>query len=302
MSSSVPKFFQPIHIGTADLQHRRKSTPGTVAISEATIIAARAGDYAHAPGIWSDEQIAASFIFLQLWALGRAARSDVLQREGGYPLRHPTPPLTVTEIKEYVQLYTTAAENAILKAGFDGTDTNTRADEYGGSVQNRARFVLEVTNAVVKAVGANKVGIHLSPWSTIQAGLSNPLARMKMPDPVPTFTEVVTRIREDHPDFAYIHVVESTVPKFDETARAKEVYIANSDFGRDTAIQEVEKEGGLISFGRSFISNPDLPRHLKENIKLTPHDEKTYFTPGAEGYIDHPFATEEAAMSWKGRY
>ncbi len=93
--------------------------------------------------------------------------------------------LTVEEIGEYVQLYATAARNAIL-AGFDGveihsangylpdqflqTNSNTRTDSYGGSVENRARFVLELTDAVVNAVGAKKVGIRISPWSTFQGG------------------------------------------------------------------------------------------------------------------------------------
>ena len=142
-----------------------------------------------------------SFIYLQLWALGRAALPDVLQKEG-HPLVGPspipipskskndddTPPplpraLTVEEIEEYVRLYATAAENAVLRAGFDGveihaangylpdqflqTNANSRTDEYGGSVQNRVRFVLEVTDAVVKAVGAHRVGIRFSPWSTV---------------------------------------------------------------------------------------------------------------------------------------
>jgi NADPH2 dehydrogenase len=142
-----------------------------------------------------------SSIFLQIGALGRSAHPDVLQEEGGYPLVAPspipldngtpssTPPpvpraLTVEEIGEYVQLFATAARNAVLRAGFDGveihaangflpdqflqTNTNQRTDSYGGSVENRARFVLEVTKAVVNAVGANKVGIRLSPWSTYQ--------------------------------------------------------------------------------------------------------------------------------------
>jgi NADPH2 dehydrogenase len=92
--------------------------------------------------------------------------------------------LTVEEIGEYMQLFATAARNAVLRAGFDGveihaangylpdqflqTNTNNRTDSYGGSVENRARFVLEITESVVKAVGANKVGIRLSPWSTFQ--------------------------------------------------------------------------------------------------------------------------------------
>jgi len=97
--------------------------------------------------------------------------------------------LTVEEIGEYVQLYAKAASNAVLGAGFDGveihaangylpdqflqTNSNARTDSYGGSVENRARFVLEVTEAVVNAVGANKVGIRLSPWSTFQGERSS---------------------------------------------------------------------------------------------------------------------------------
>ena len=134
-----------------------------------------------------------SFIFLQLWALGRVAEGDVLRKAGNYSVvgpsaiateGHETPrALTVEEIKEYVKLYATAAENAVLKAGFDGveihsasgylpdqflqTTSNQRIDEYGGSVENRLRFVLEVTDAMVKAVGANRVGIRLSPFLTM---------------------------------------------------------------------------------------------------------------------------------------
>jgi NADPH2 dehydrogenase len=140
-----------------------------------------------------------SFIYLQLWALGRTAEPDVLQQEGGHPLVAPSPipiptkgassepvprALTVEEIAEYVRRFASAAENAVLRAGFDGVEihaangylpdqflqtiTNARTDAYGGSVQNRARFVLEIASAVVKAVGAERVGIRLSPWSTFQ--------------------------------------------------------------------------------------------------------------------------------------
>ena len=149
-----------------------------------------------------------SYVFLQLAALGRAADPDVLQREGGHPLVAPspiplpltpasqndasssslTPPpphaLTVEEIGEYVGLFATAAENAVLRAGFDGVEihgangylvdqfvqsnANSRTDAYGGSVRNRARFVLEVVGAIAEAIGAERVGIRLSPWSTFQ--------------------------------------------------------------------------------------------------------------------------------------
>jgi len=225
--------------------------------------------------------------------------------------------LTVEEIKEYVKLYATAAENAVLKAGFDGVEihaasgffldqflqptSNQRTDEYGGSVENRLRIVLEVIDAVVKAVGANRVGIRISPYLTMNG--------MGMPDPIPTFAGLITHIRDSHPDFAYIHVLEATdiVPilagpkasaverpsfKFLRDIWGDRPYIANGNYERDTAIEVVEKEGGLVSFGRYFISNPDLPLRLKENVELALCDPRTWWTQGAEGYIDYPFARE----------
>jgi NADPH2 dehydrogenase len=136
-----------------------------------------------------------SFIFLQLWAIGRVADPVVLN-QGGFDVVGPSPvplaghqeqtiprPLTVSEIKEYIQLYTEAARNA-LEAGFDGveihaangylldqflqTTSNQRVDEYGGSIENRLRFPLEVIDAVVKAVGAERTAVRISPWSTFR--------------------------------------------------------------------------------------------------------------------------------------
>lgn len=136
---------------------------------------------------------AGSFMFMQLWALGRAANTDILASEA-HPYvsasdvqlsGKPTPPrpLSVDEIHEYAQLYATAAENAV-RAGFDGVEihgangylvdqfiqdsSNKRTDAYGGSVENRAKFALEVIQAVSKAVGAERTAIRFSPWSTFQ--------------------------------------------------------------------------------------------------------------------------------------
>lgn len=134
-----------------------------------------------------------------MWALGRAADPSQLASEDPSHVYHsssdirmndrpadsPAPqPLTIAQIKQFVQYYTTAASNAVHKAGFDGVEvhgangylidqftqdvTNKRTDAYGGSIENRTRFVLEVVDAVVRAVGVEKVGIRLSPWSTFQ--------------------------------------------------------------------------------------------------------------------------------------
>ena len=120
-----------------------------------------------------------------------------------------------TEIKQYIRWHVTAAKNAVEGAGFDGVEvhgangylvdqflqdvSNTRADEYGGSVENRARFALEVMDALVDVVGASRAAIRLSPWSRYQD--------MCMKDPVPQFTYLVEELVRRHPDLAYLHVI-----------------------------------------------------------------------------------------------
>lgn len=136
-----------------------------------------------------------SYIYLQLWALGRAANPTVLKNEGNYPFVSASPiglsdpvtdpprALTIPEIDEYVGLYAAAAKNA-MEAGFDGVEvhgangylidqflqdvSNKRTDEYGGSIENRSRFGLRVVDAVVKAVGEERTGIRISPFGTYQ--------------------------------------------------------------------------------------------------------------------------------------
>jgi NADPH2 dehydrogenase len=161
-----------------------------------------------------------SYIFIQLGTLGRTADPAILKQEGGFDLIAPSPiffnnnlprELTVAEINEYVQLFFKAASNAI-EAGLDGVElhaangylldqflqstSNCRTDEYGGSVDNRVRFPLEVIEAVVETVGAERTAIRISPWSTFQG--KNGWSRgsrtlicfidMSMKDPLPTFT------------------------------------------------------------------------------------------------------------------
>ena len=119
------------------------------------------------------------------------------------------------EIKQYIHWHATAAKNAVERAGFDGVEvhgangylvdqflqdvSNARTDEYGGSIENRARFALEVMDALVDAVGASRSAIRLSPWSTYQD--------MRMEDPIPQFTHFVEQLKARHPDLAFLHVV-----------------------------------------------------------------------------------------------
>ncbi|THH17930.1 hypothetical protein EW146_g2975 [Bondarzewia mesenterica] len=321
---------------------QRASVPGTLLITEGTTISAKAGGFSpspHTPGIWSDAQIAewkkvveavhakGSFIFVQLTAMGRAAEPSILALDDpslpyvgpsdipiGYRDHEAPRPLTIPEIKEYISDFATAASNAVHRAGFDGVEihgangylvdqflqsnSNNRTDEYGGSVDNRIRFALEVADALVKSVGAEKVGIRLSPWSTFQD--------MGMPDPIPTFRELVTRLRDAHSDLAFIHVVEPRISGAadrkaevgESTDFLREIwgprpYLAAGGFNREEAIKTADKKGGLIVFGRDFISNPDLPLRLLKGIPLSGYDRATfYIQDGVKGYIDYPFAAE----------
>ncbi|KAJ6453559.1 FMN-linked oxidoreductase, partial [Mycena sanguinolenta] len=320
---------------------QRASTPGTLLIAETTIIAAKAGGFSNMPGIWTPQQIKAwtevvdgvhskgSFIFLQLAALGRAAIPEALRAmDPTFPLVSPSDipaakggekprTLTISEIEEYVGLYVQAAKNA-MEAGFDGVEihsangclidqflqdvSNNRADIYGGSVENRARFPLEVVKAVAEAVGEKKTAIRFSPWS--------PFAGMGMADPVPTFSYIISEIKRRFPDFAYIHLIEPRIAAHEDVDKSAENAMQSNDFLRDiwgdrplisgggfsreTALELTDKhKNALVAFGRHFIANPDLPLRLEKNIPLHPYDRATFYLPGLDaptGYTDQPFA------------
>lgn len=270
------KLFTPLQVGSTQLDHRvvmapltrfradfdhvptdamvqyyaqRAVVPGTLLISEATFISAKAGGYPNIPGLWTDAQLAGwkkvtdaihakgSKAFVQLWHLGRAAypdpigsggakpddqfdytkdfvsASDVPMYEGG-----PAPrPLTEDEIWATVRDYATAAHNAVTKGGFDGVEihgahgylidqftqdtSNQRTDAWGGSIEKRARFALEVSKAVIQAVGKERVGIRLSPWSNFQG--------MRMAEPVPQFSYLIQGLKKLN--LSFLHLVEPRV-------------------------------------------------------------------------------------------
>ncbi|KAH9945562.1 hypothetical protein B0H21DRAFT_823025 [Amylocystis lapponica] len=345
----VPKLFQPVEVGTMKLSHRvvlapltrfranaahvhgdlaveyysqRASAPGTLVITEATHIAARAGGYNNVPGIYNDEQIAAwkrvteavhakgSYIYLQLWAMGRAGKPEVLEAEdpsipyvsaSDIPLKGYSKaprPLTAEEIAEYVRLFAQAAKNAVHGAGFDGVEvhgangylldqflqdvSNTRTDAYGGSVENRCRFALAAVDAVVQAVGAHRTAIRLSPWSTFQ--------EMGMADPKPTFSFLVEHLVERYPDMAYIHLSNDFIREL----WAPRPLISAGGYTRALALKQSELTGELVAFGRIYIANPDLPVRLQKGLPLTKQDRSTFYGPQtAKGYTDYPFVDEE---------
>ena len=229
-----------------------------------------------------------SYIFLQLWAFGRAAEVGLLKAEdpsfefvgaSAVPISPSDPaprPMTVEEIKAYVQWYGDAADRAVNKAGFDGVElhfangylpdqflqdvSNQRTDEYGGSIENRARFPLEILEAVSNAVGEDRVGFRISPW--------NPWQGMRMEDPKPTFAYFVSQAKERLPNLAYLHVAEPRVAgtedhdcnEVDSNDFLREiwgdkVFIATGGYTPQNAAETAQTKGGLIAFGRYYIAN-----------------------------------------------
>lgn len=324
-----------------DYYEQRASVPGTLIITEGTFISARNGGYPNVPGIYSKEQIAAwkkitdavhakgSFIYVQLWALGRTASADYL-KSNGYELvsssavpmsdNSPTPrALTEEEIWSFIGDYAQAAKNAI-EAGFDGVEIhgangylidqftqdtcNKRTDSWGGSVENRARFALEVTKAVTAAIGADKTGIRLSPWSPFQG--------MRMEDPIPQFTYLAKKLAEFK--LAYAHVVESRIAGNADVEATEQLDFFFDAYGKTTpimiaggykaasakeAVDNKYKDYDLIiAIGRPFTSNPDLVYRIKNDIELRPYErDHFYVAKDPHGYSDYPFSDQFLAQS-----
>lgn len=282
-----------------------------------------------------------SKIFVQLWFLGRAAYPDPVGSGGAIPddnfdYEHdfvsaspikmypegPTPrPMTEEEIVQTINDYATAAKNAVEKAGFDGVEihgahgylidqftqdnSNQRTDQWGGSIENRARFAIEVTKAVIKAVGAERTGIRLSPWAQFQG--------MRMADPIPQFSYLIHQLRSL--DLAYLHLVEPRVSgvvdrdpenesldfALQSWGRDKPVFVAGG-FTTETAIEAVEQKYHdhpvAIVFGRRFISNPDLVYRVKKGLPFNDYDRNTFYINQKAGqkiepgYIDYPYSEE----------
>ncbi|MEX6506555.1 alkene reductase [Jiella sp. M17.18] len=265
-------------------------------------------------------------IFLQLWHVGRISHPD-LQPGGALPVAPsavkpemkaftkdgfkdiPAPrALEKDELPRVVADYVKAAENC-KKAGFDGVEihsangylldqflrdgANKRTDEYGGSVENRMRFPLEVVDAVVKVWGPERVGIRISPVSP-----ANDLADS---DPEAVFVPYVEELSKR--GLAYLHVIEGETRGNRDPAgfkawslrdHFKGTYMGNNNYTPELAMERVDKgEIDLACFGRPFISNPDLVERMKLGAPLAEYDERTFYGGGAEGYIDYPALTVE---------
>ncbi|MCJ1443980.1 MAG: hypothetical protein MMC23_004480 [Stictis urceolatum] len=319
---------------------QRASVPGTLLISEGTLISPRGGGVANVPGIWSDEQIAVwkeitdgvhargSYLYCQLWSPGRAALPDVLAQTGhqvisssgigltgigmGGSYVDPKPAME-QEILDLIDDFAQAARNAIA-AGFDGVEVhgangylidqftqdtcNDRTDRWGGSIENRARFAVEAVKAVSAAIGSERVGYRISPYSTFQG--------MRMENPVPQFAYLTKELSKLN--LSYLHVVESRISGASDVAGDESIQFALEAWGKDRPLviaggynassaleattNQYREFNVLIAFGRYFMANPDLPFRIMHGIEPNPYTRATFYTSDVVGYIDYPFSPE----------
>ena len=261
-------------------------------------------------------------IMLQLWHVGRI--SDPIYLDGERPVapsalkpagtvslvrpkkEYVTPrALETEEIAEVVEAYRKGAENA-RKAGFDGVEihgangylldqflqsrTNQRTDQYGGSLENRARLMLEVTDGILSVWEPGRVGMHLAP-----RGDSHDMGDE---NPAETFGYVAQELGKR--GIAFICTREhagpdSLGPKL--KALFGGVYIANEGFDRELASQWLaEGKADAVAFGKLYIANPDLVERFAANAPLNTPDTGTFYAPGAEGYTDYPALEDQAEM------
>ncbi|TDZ68357.1 Flavin oxidoreductase hxnT [Colletotrichum trifolii] len=279
------------------------------------------------------------FVYVQLWHTGRASSAGM--RGGRTPVSSGARPMdgkyldgtecrdgpprgmTVDEIRDLTAEWAAAAKRAVEGAGFDGVEIhgangylleqflhdniNTRTDEYGGSVENRSRFLFEVVSAVSAAIGPEKVGLRLSPYNYFQG--------TKDSDPNAHWTYISERLAglPDAERPVYVHMIE---PRFDEVLDEEQKlaslgkqannltqfrnilkpagiqFFAAGNFDRENAVAKLKSdEADAIVFGRLFIANPDLVERLRNGWPLNPYDRTTFYgaEPPEKGYNDYEF-------------
>lgn len=257
-------------------------------------------------------------IVMQIWHSGRAAHpainhgaanlapsaiaieGDIQTPDGEVP--HAVPrALTTDEIAGVAQAFANAAKSAIT-AGFDGVEVhgangylidqflrdsaNQRTDSYGGSMENRARFLFEVLTAVSAAIGSERVGLRLSPLNSFNS--------MKDSDPIALTEFLATRLNEFK--LAYLHLMRAD---FYQTQTGdvmpiarmhyQGVLIGNMGYSSDEAAAAIrDNKLDAVAFGTGFLANPDFPARVKAGVAMNAPDQATFYTPGAKGYTDYP--------------
>jgi N-ethylmaleimide reductase len=265
-------------------------------------------------------------IFSQLWHTGRASHTDttggitpvsasagtfeggIVSTPSGWKPPSPARALEVSEIPRVIEDYKRAAERA-KAAGFDGVElhgangylidqflqdgSNRRTDEYGGSIPNRARLLLEVMEAIGSVWGKGRTAVRIAPGGTY-----NGMGDRNVNGLFDYVAEQLNRF-----DLAYLHVVEPRVRGYTlikegqgaiASERLKKIFkgkiIAAAGFEPDTAEATVEAGiADLVAFGRHFVANPDLVRRIRERLPLNAYDTSTFYTFEAKGYTDYPF-------------
>lgn len=256
-------------------------------------------------------------IFIQLWHVGRISHSSLLP-DGAQPIapsavtaktqtftakgfEDVSAPreLSTDEVKEIVPQYVRAAKLA-MEAGFDGVEvhsangyllnqfiasnTNLRTDEYGGSVENRARLLIEVLKSVSAEIGSGRVGVRLSPTGTFN-DIQDSAAEEN-------YTYIYKALSDMN--LSYLHVVEAFLGNTDGGLLSKirphfsGNYIANGGFDPERASKRVSEDAFAVAFGRPFISNPDLPERIKKKAPLAEADQNTFYGGDEKGYTDYP--------------
>ncbi|MEO3408494.1 alkene reductase [Mucilaginibacter sp. CAU 1740] len=270
------------------------------------------------------------YIFLQLFHAGRASHTE-MQPGGAHPIgasavphnnvvytptgwkpASPNRALEISEIAGVIQDFYRASELA-KQAGFDGVElhgangylidqflqdgTNKRTDSYGGSVENRVRFLLEVVNAMVSVWGGDRVGVRLSP--------SGSFGEMSDSDPERLFAHAAEQLNAFH--LAYLHIVEprvngSTVEVEGlhpiASQQLRKIFhnriISAGGFEIETANEAIENgDADLVAFGRHFIANPDLVKRYAEGLPLNAYDRSSFYGGDEHGYTDYPFYEQQ---------
>ncbi|KAJ3028087.1 hypothetical protein HDV00_010634 [Rhizophlyctis rosea] len=318
------------------LHYGQRATEGGLIITEGTTCAATGAGYEHVPALLNSVQAQGwkkstdavhrkgGYIYAQLWHVGRVSKSS-LQPGGKAPVSASALPtkgkevpraLTVEEIRGLVGEYAESARLAVEEAAFDGVEihaahgylldqflegsSNVRTDTYGGSIENRARFLFEVIDAIVAKIPASKVAVRLSPWLGVQDCTD--------PDPNSLFTYILKRL---HPyALSYIHLTEpvwgwwvegpphstSKLNVFRPLIRAPTRLLLTGGYMPESAEEALSNgRADIIGFGRPFITNPDLVERFRIGWEVREYKDfqKYNYGGGAEGYTDWKTYREE---------
>lgn len=267
-------------------------------------------------------------IFIQLWHVGRISHSDFHNGElplapsainpgaksftpKGFKDTETPKEMTIEEIKQTILDFKNAAKNAI-DAGFDGVEihasngyllhqffsrtSNVRQDEYGGSIENRAKILFEILDEIKEVMPENKIGVRLNP------SLHGVFGMTMDEESIPTFDYIIDKLNEY--DLAYLHLSEPFTDVSDlgfaepEIAKRyrpifKGTLIINAAFDQEKGNEFVlEGLADAVAYGKPFISNPDLVTRFEKNAELAEWDADTFYTPGEKGYTDYPSLSE----------